>query len=125
MAGILQSKMATKRAANGTHSKYSEKLFSVADGSWLLSDMSYNIRAVELTQVWYVSGLQVAQRNKFFIHDHKCVNLFHYINFHRNIPNLCQFYSSTVLRHIRKRPTSICYRKQFRHFGSHFISVQA
>ena len=66
-----------------------------------------------MTQVWYVSGLQVAQRNKFFIHDHKCVNLFHYINFHRNIPNLCQFYSSTVLRHIRKRPTSIRYRKQF------------
>ena len=31
----------------------------------------------------------------------------------RNIPNLCQFYSSNVLRHIRKRPTSICYRKQF------------
>ena len=31
----------------------------------------------------------------------------------RNIPNLCQFYSSNVLRHIRKRPTSICYSKQF------------
>ena len=31
----------------------------------------------------------------------------------RNIPNLCQFYSLNVLRHIRKRPTSICYRKQF------------
>ena len=31
----------------------------------------------------------------------------------RNIPNLCHFYSSNVLRHIRKQPTSICYRKQF------------
>ena len=28
----------------------------------------------------------------------------------RNIPT---FYSSTIIQHIRKRPTSICYRKQF------------
>ena len=48
-----------------------------------------------------------------FIHDHKCVSLFHYFKFHWNISNLCQFYSLTVLRHIRKRPTSICYRNRF------------
>ena len=50
-----------------THSKYSDKLFSVANGIRPLSDMSQNSLTVE---GWYVSGLLVPSAINIFIHDH-------------------------------------------------------
>ena len=54
-ASYVVEKYFIKSVLACTHSKYSDKLYSVSDLSLPLSDMSSNNRAVKWTQVWYVS----------------------------------------------------------------------
>ena len=68
-----------------THNTNSYKLRSVAEGSPTLLNISQNSQTLDLTQVWYDSGLLMPSAIHILIHDHKYVNLLHYHKFHRKI----------------------------------------